>query len=207
MVDQEMIASFFYRSFFLIVPCALLFSSLAIAKQVQPEESEIVTVCYNYGCNSTTEITILSPELEAIFLTMQTASSAQEEREILAEVIGQLYRIAGHQSPIFRDRGGNFDDDKEAYGAMDCIDHSTTANEFLHLLERRGWLTFHRVASLVSRGAMLSIHWAAQIQDKTTGDYFVVDRWFFDHGYPAAVMPLSDWENKKDPIMPRGKQE
>lgn len=174
---------------------SLLLSGYVSLVQAQTEKVE---VCFDYSCAQMQPV-VFSPDImESIFLTMQLAESAQEERLILAYVIGQMYRVAGEQTPIFRDRGGNYDDDRTLPGAMDCIDHSTTANAFLGLLQKYRLLRFHDLKALVSRGAWLSIHWAAQIQDRETGALYTVDRWFLDHGHPALVMPIEDWQQSRE---------
>lgn len=162
--------------------------------------AEYVAVCYDYGCHHQKTIELSQEALAPVALLMSNTQSAVEERALLGEAVGFLYQLAGLQTPIFRDRGGNFDDDRTQSGAMDCIDHSTTASAFLQLLARNGWLRFHRVESPISRGMLLTIHWGARISDKQTAEEFIIDRWFFDHGHHAAVLPIEDWMDRKDPV-------
>ena len=180
----------------LFIFCTMLcLSGFCVSAMAQEEKAE---VCFDYSCAQKRMVTFSPAVMESVFLTMQLARNAEEERMLLGETIGLMYRVAGTQTPIFRDKGGNYDDDRLLPGAMDCIDHSTTANQFLILLEKRQLLRFHEVKPLVSRGAWLSIHWAAQIQDKQTGEMFAVDRWFLDHGQPALVMPINEWAQSRE---------
>jgi hypothetical protein len=154
--------------------------------------AESLTVCYNYGCQAQARIELGESDLREPHLLLSAASDAESERRALSVAIGLLYAAAGRQSPIWRDRGGNYDDDG-VDGRMDCIDHSTNTTAFLELLEHRGWLRFHAVLKPVWRGHFLTVHRGARIQETATGKEFIVDSWFFDNGEPAAVFALKDW--------------
>lgn len=161
---------------------------------------EPVTVCYNYGCLSEAEVLYSDAQLRQVNELLQGASSDAHERALLGVVVGLLLGWAGQQSPISADRGGNYDD-AGVYGRMDCIDHSTTTTRLLRMLERRGWLRFHRVLEPALRRSFLIFeHYSAQIEELEKyvpdGDVprrYVVDSWFFDNGQPAAVVPLDNW--------------
>jgi hypothetical protein len=125
---------------------------------------ETVTICFNYGCASEAEVRYAEDQLQWIRSILLHAGSAEREREVLALAVGQMYAWAGQQSPVWRDRGGNRNDG-EASGRMDCIDHSTTTTRFLRLIERRGWLRFHRVLPVARRVRFLfAQHFSAQIE-------------------------------------------
>lgn len=157
-----------------------------------------VTICYNYGC-AAEAVVELAPidliQLDALFDDIETAES---ERVSIGLAIGFLNTIAGAQTPVHNDRRGNSDDGVD--GRMDCIDHSTTATRYLQLMQQRGLLRFHEVQQPAHRAPyLINDHWAAHIEEKANGDDFVVDAWFFDHGHPAAVMPLKAWMKGEDP--------
>lgn len=156
---------------------------------------ELVTVCYNYGCFSSETVSFSEAQLAEIRVSLAGTKDAAEERKALAPVIGHLLGWAGQQSPISADRGGNVED-AEVYGRMDCIDHSTTTNRLLKMLEGRGWLRWHRVAEPVLRSRFLIFdHWSAAIEERASSTRYVVDSWFYDNGRPAVVMPLAEWMN------------
>lgn len=170
----------------------LLGSAAAVA-------GEPLRVCYNYGCLSEDLVQYSDAQLHQVSGLLGNASDALHERALLGVAIGWLLGWAGQQSPISADRGGNYADDG-VYGRMDCIDHSTTTTRLLRLLERRGWLRFHRVLEPAKRTRFLLFeHFSAQIEETTPSDdgreppRYVVDSWFFDNGQPAAVMPLENW--------------
>ena len=166
---------------------------------------ERVSVCFNYGCLVQAEVEFSDEQLDEIGRSLVVARTAEEEREIIGLAVGRLLGWAGQQSPIAVDRGGNYADDAD-YGRMDCIDHSTTTTRLLGLIERRGWLRFHRVLEPVLRSRFLFFqHWSALIEE-TSGAVaeaddarYVVDSWFFDNGQPAAVMPLAAWLDGESP--------
>jgi len=152
-----------------------------------------VSVCYNYGCNSEARVSFSTVQLEKIRDQFALAANPERERSILATAAGQLLAWAGQQSPIWRDRAGNYADDY-VQGRMDCIDHSTTTTRLLHLIEENGWLRFHRVLPPVRRTSfVIGQHFSANIEEKISGLRYAVDSWFVEHGQPAVVMPLEEW--------------
>lgn len=154
---------------------------------------ERVTVCYGYGCNYQQEAVFAEPQLSSLLLRLKAVRDDAEERGVLAEVVGQLYRWAGEQTPVHSDRGGNHAD--EGRGGMDCIDHSLTTTRLLRMLEVRGGLHFHRVVERVRRTrGLIFEHYAAAIAVRYGEPrYYVVDSWFVDNGQPAVVLPLAEW--------------
>ena len=158
-----------------------------------------VTICYNYGCYARAPVDYSAQQLAALQRELAAAGDAATEREAIAEVVGRMYAIAGEQTPVWRDRGGNYADGGEN-GKMDCIDHSTNTTAFLRLLQAHGWLRYHEVLEpLMRRRFFFGEHWAARIRERETQKVYIVDSWFFDNGHPAAVLPLEDWLAGKAP--------
>ncbi len=173
---------------------------------------EKVSVCYNYGCLVEEAVRYSDPQLATVKRMLQAARSPLLERKILASVVGQLYRWAGQQTPIYADRGGNMADDG-VRGGMDCIDHSTTTTRFLKMLERRKWLRHHRVLEPARRSRLIIFeHFSAvieelpprwlpslkisaglEIPEQGEPTRFVVDSWFVNNGQPAVILPLDEW--------------
>lgn len=169
--------------------CLLLACSLAAA-------GERVDICYNWSCVAQAAVTFDDRQLLEIERLLQLADSDEGERALLAQAMGRLYRWAGEQSDIRNDRGGNTLDD-DVYGRMDCIDHSVSTTRLLKMLERRGWLRWHRVLEPARRTRFLiSQHFAAVIETVRPEDgsaRFAVDTWFRDNGEPAVILPLESW--------------
>jgi len=155
--------------------------------------AEELTLCYNYGCYARAPVVYSEVQLDALRRQLAAAGDAAAERGAISVVIGRMYAIAGEQTPVWRDRGGNYADGGEN-GKMDCIDHSTNTSAFLSLLQARGWLRFHVVLEPFRRTRyFFADHWAARIRERETQKVFIVDSWFFDNGQPAAVLPFDEW--------------
>lgn len=163
--------------------------------------AEAVSVCYNYGCLNEEAAIFSDAQLEQVRQMLAVSASPEQERAIIALVMGRLYAWAGQQTPIWADRGGNYNDD-EVVGRMDCIDHSTTTTRLLKMLERRGWLRYHKVLDpvwryrfIISQHASAAIEELGPVRDPEhpEPESYVVDTWFRDNGRPAVILPLEDW--------------
>jgi hypothetical protein len=158
-----------------------------------------VSICYNYGCARSAEVQLRGAQLSRIHMLFSWAGDAEEERQAISQAIGLFQVSAGEQTPTFRDRGRN-SPDEGVDGRMDCIDHARNTSEYLHLIEERGWLRFHRVLEPVKRAPLIfNEHWSARIAEKESDEEFVVDSWFFDNGHPAAIFTLAEWLKGAEP--------
>ena len=132
-------------------PVALLMAMVLVSSNmasVQAQES--LTICFHYGCRQTALVRVAeSQRLQLAKLFVKIADAAAE-RQALALAVQKLYLNAGEQSPIWQDKGGNFNDGA-AKGRMDCVDHSTNTTTFLNYLARQGWLKYHRITPPVYR--------------------------------------------------------
>lgn len=165
---------------------------------------ESVTICYGYGCLVQEGVQIKEGEWRKFTKQLSSAVNAAQEREMLAGVVGDWYALAGRQTPVHNDRGGNYADEGVS-GAMDCIDHSTSSTRFLRVLERRGALRWHRVLEPQLRSRFyLFEHYSAAIEEinldgAQEASQFVVDSWFVDNGKPAVILPLEEWNKGAGP--------
>ena len=161
--------------------------------------ADAVTICYNYGCHARAKVNFSEAQLVTLRNSLAAASDAVAERKAISRVIGRMYAIAGEQTPVWRDKGGNFADSGED-GQMDCIDHSSNTSTFLSLLDAHGWLKVHAVLEPVRRRrCLVAVHWAARVRDKATQQVYAVDSWYYDNGRPAIVIPVEDWNSGKIP--------
>lgn len=182
-------------------------SGLLLLCALTAAADEKVSICYNYGCIAQAEIVYSDRQLNELGSLLASTHDAAQERAALGEAVGIMLGWAGEQSPIKADRGGNHADDG-VNGRMDCIDHSLTTSRLLLLIERRGWLHYHRVLeSVLRRRFLIFEHYSAQIEEvmpAKAGDRperYVVDSWFFDNGQPAVVMPLARWLAGESPYV------
>ena len=186
-----------------LLPVLMLFAALPAAADV------VVPLCHGYGCIVQDEVRYSERQLRQIGSVLAAAVDAENERKLLAGVIGQLYAWGGEQSDIRNDRGGNFAD-AGVPGRMDCIDHSTSTTRLLELLVSRRALRWHRVQAPEVRHFLwvFPAHWSAVIEE-TGGESvdaaealsrrFVVDSWFENNGEPAVILPLADWKKGAGP--------
>lgn len=174
----------------------LLAALLGAASAARADE---VTICYNYGCHAQAQVAFDEPQLEALRALLAAADDPAAERAAISLAIGRMYAIAGEQTPVWRDKGGNYADGGEN-GRMDCIDHSTNTDNFLRLLQARGWLRFHEVLAPLRRVRFLAFeHWGARIRERGTRQAYIVDSWYFDNGHAAAVFAVEEWLAGKRP--------
>jgi len=182
---------------------ALRLCALPAVLAVTAAPAEELAVCFNYGCSERVTVWLSPVELGQVQEQFVGADTAAAEREAMARAVAWLYFHAAMQTPIWRDRGENFDDDDQ-HGRMDCIDHSTNTTTFLRMLERRGWLAFHGVGEPVIRGWMIDDHWTARvIEHGSRGSEWAIDTWFREPGFPAAVFPLEAWRSGAKPPLER----
>jgi hypothetical protein len=185
---------------------ALAVCAVVAALGSAPAAAEDVSICHDYGCQARTTVHYSAADLDQVARVFDEARSPATERDAMARAVAWLYFYAAQQSPIWRDRGENFDDDETQPGRMDCIDHSTNTTAFLRLLERRGWLRFHAVGEPVMRGVGIDDHWAARVVERGAQGEWVVDTWFYEPGVLAAVFPLAAWRagaRPPGPVPPR----
>jgi len=158
-----------------------------------------VTICYNYDCGVRAQVVFDVNQLDDIGNLFNGVENPASERGSIRLALGAMAAIAGEQTPTHNDKGGNFADDG-VDGRMDCIDHSHNDTAYLRLIERHGWLKYHKVLDPVERAPhVFDVHWAARIEETDDEAQFVLDSWFFDNGQPAAVFSLDEWKRGAEP--------
>jgi len=179
------------------LPLVLLFIAAAA------RANEPVAVCFNYGCAAEETVVFSKPRLAWVREMLRAANSSERERALLALIVGQLYGWAAEQTPVGNDKAGNYADGGMP-GQMDCIDHSTTTTRLLRMMEKYGWLRFHRVIEPVRRSLVVTQHFSAALEDLGDGISVIrtddekrtwaVDSWYADNGKPPWIAPLDKWE-------------
>lgn len=169
-----------------LIVALFLFLGAAV---VQADEE--LVICYNYGCAARAVVRFSEEELFQVQSILEAARDAASERAALEQAVGRMYRLAGWQTPTWRDKGGDYED-QAVDGRMDCIDHSTNTETWLRFFGRRGWTKFHVVLSGLKRG-VFAVHWAARIAESENLKEYIVDSWFYDNGEPAVVFGLDEW--------------
>ncbi len=185
----------------LLLRFALALCLLPVSVPPSIAEGVAVRVCFDYACAHEAQARFDAATLQSVARVVSSARDAQEERSRIAHAVAELYVAAGRQTPIWRDRGGNRNDDTDVAGAMDCIDHATNTTEFLRVMAHADMLRYHRVGAPARRVRFfVAEHWSASVIESATGDAYAVDSWFFDLGTPAVVMPLQAWRDGAAPV-------
>jgi len=182
--------------------CLLVLLQLFVPLPVVAVDSLLpdITICYNYSCNRSARVRPAAEEWQIVINQFNPpARSAVEEREMIRRAIAILEHIAGTQTLTSRDRGRNpIVDDWP--GQMDCIDESMNTTRYLDLLQERDLLRWHRAVERAYRAPYIfDQHWAGQIIELETLEYYAVDSWHLDNGNPPYIQAISEWR-RKDPF-------
>jgi len=178
----------------------LLLLSIAGLWSVGSGASVSFSVCYDFGCRSSTEVTLSAAQWKTVS-ELFDAKDAGEERSLLRLAIGHMEYLAGMYTPTHRDIARNlltFGDGSNAAlfpGQLDCIDESINTSRYLALFERYGLMRFHRFTERVYRRSVLTQHWAAAVEETATGDEYVVDSWFSDNGDAPILVSRPRWQD------------
>lgn len=161
-----------------------------------------VRVCWNWGCKSEGELLLDAgdgAELDRIFRHPSCRGGGPGlELQQIRLAIRYLERRAGEQLPVANDRGGN-EADAGVEGRTDCIDNTSNTLNYLHFLDRLGYLHHWRPpASGYYESTCLLCptprHTAAVlVLADRPAVRFVVDTWLRDNGSLPLVAPEGPW--------------
>ncbi|MBI3570493.1 MAG: hypothetical protein HY082_05255 [Gammaproteobacteria bacterium] len=160
-----------------------------------------IPVCSGYGCRIIDIVSLSDVEWRAVrALFNPRAPSAADERQKIARAIALIERFVGPKTDTAHDKGGTFPGLFED-GQMDCIDESTNTTFYLRLLVADGLIRWHNVGPDATRGYFLFgwPHTTATVREKSSGDEYVVDSWFFDNGAEPVIIPLKQWRDGWNP--------
>ena len=170
----------------------------AIDREAEPEA---IAVCHGYGCLKSEFLSIDRDAWREIAGLFQPgAPGADEERNRVARAVAIFERSMGRQV------GTDGDKPRTPFSLgdptqLDCVDESINTSSFLHLLERKKLLRWHRVGEPAQRYAVwfFGIHFTAVLVDRQTGVAWAVDSWFHENGMPAEVVELDRWKSGWEP--------
>jgi len=160
-----------------------------------------VHVCHAYGCRMRTKFTFTEPDITALGALMKkvrAADSAHEERRAVAYAIGWMETRVGNVIGTKDDREGM---DFAASGdptQQDCVDEATNTTSYLTVLQNKGLIRHHTVASPFARENYLRgvagwTHWTAVLVEKSGGQRWAVDSWIYANGENAAIVKAEEW--------------
>lgn len=151
--------------------------------------------CHGYGCRTVVVTGLPKGDWQFIDRAFKSAKNPPQERVSIARAIARFEKTVGRIAGTAGDKAGTYAniDDRQ----QDCVDESVNTTIYLALLEQRGLLKFHSVATPTARtlftGAGLGPHQTAVIVESASGDRYAVDSWFHDNGTPPEIVPLRAW--------------
>ena len=129
----------------------------SIAKdKIKNPSPERFSVCFQHTCAMVEHVSLSEAEWLKVgdFFTPEATSAAEERRQI-AEAIAWLEIAVGSKIDALDDRGGNLEGFSASGNQLDCVDESTNSTTYLTMMEKAGFLKFHRVDGLATRGGLL----------------------------------------------------
>jgi len=186
---------------FLTVAAGLLaLSGLSAVTVARAEQPDSISYCHGYGCKLRTTIHFSGADMQRLkSIVAAGGSSAKAERMALGKADQWYERISGAQSGTSHDEAkGAFSD---AYNAaqLDCIDESTNTTTLLKLIEKRGWLKYHKVGRPSARGLLFDLrypHNTAVVIETDSREAWVIDSWIPANAEFPDIMPLAVWKTK-----------
>ena len=162
------------------------------------------SVCFQHTCAEVAHVSLNQKQwqhIRDIFNTPESSASAKEERQRIADAISYLEIEVGKQIDSLDDRGGNLEGFVAEGNQLDCVDESTNSTTYLTMMQDDGLLKFHDVSKKATRGFMIFgwPHTTAVIREKSSGQKWVVDSWFFDNGEKPTIAKIDKWRTGWSP--------
>lgn len=85
---------------------------------------------------------------------------------------------------------------------MDCNDEAINTTTYIRLMQYYGLIKLHEAEDMRTRSFFFNgwPHTTAVIHNKTTGERYAVDSWFYDNGIPATIVPFDLWKSGYIPL-------
>ncbi|MGP1254275.1 MAG: hypothetical protein ACTS10_07685 [Kiloniellales bacterium] len=168
-----------------------------VLDRVAPETPapDSLVYCTGHGCAERHDLALTSREWQTIAAHFDPLpEDSAEERRRLAAAAATFETIAGQHTNSSKDRAGTFAGFGSS-GQLDCIDEAVNMTQLARLLTAEGLLRHHAPAMPVQRGNLLDgwPHYAASLQERSSGRSYVLDGWYRDNGEQALVLPLEVW--------------
>ena len=157
---------------------------------------EKFSVCHGYGCKYQTPASLAKSQWSKVTSQFHPpATNPEMERRQIAAAIAKMEQLTGEAVGTQTDTGEGGFIRADAW-QLDCIDETINTSLYLKFLERDGVLRWHKTAASAHRGYFVNLKWphnTATVVDKTTGQRYAVDSWFFDNGKEPAIVPVEQW--------------
>lgn len=156
-------------------------------------------ICAGGGCAELKQVNMTHDDWQAIvgiFMQAGEVHDAAQERVLIAQAIGAIESIVGRLTDTATDLAGTFGN-ADFPGQMDCNDEAINSTTYMRLMRNFGLIKFHEVEDMRTRNFFFNgwPHSTAVIRETASGNRFAVDSWFYDNGFPATIVPFSDWKS------------
>lgn len=155
-------------------------------------------VCHGSGCKQRTPVSLTPEQWDQVRAVFADARDPAEERAAIARSVALMERLVAKPAGTGRDVGRNLVAGDQG-GQLDCVDEAVNSTTYLRMMATGDLIRFHDVAFPAHRGGILRAHNTAVIRDRTSGERYAVDSWFYDNGVPPAVVALQTWRNGWQP--------
>ncbi len=154
--------------------------------------------CSGYGCVDRMKVTLGPGDWASIAAIFEPVpETPADERARLGQAVARFERIAGAQTGTDRDLGGTYSN-MFATGQLDCADETVNVGTYLRILDDEGLIRHHRIGGRVHRGNFFDRlpHMSPYVVDLQTGESWVIDSWYRDHGDPPEIVTVETWRNE-----------
>ena len=162
----------------------------------KPEPSSFM-FCSKYGCKKKTMLSLSADSWQSVReIFSEKASDPAMERLQISEAVGLLESIIGPVTNTEHDEPGSFPGIGKG-DQLDCVDESLNTSTYLVMMEEDGLITEHNLFGPAHRGYLIDGNWphfAPVIEEKNTGERFVVDSWFYKNGEKPVIISLQEWK-------------
>lgn len=156
-------------------------------------------VCAGGGCAELKQVNMTHHDWQTVvhvFTQAGAVHDAAQERILIAQAIGAMESIVGRLTDTATDLAGTFGN-ADFPGQMDCNDEAINSTTYMRLMRNYGLIKFHEIEDMRTRNFFFNgwPHSTAVIRETASGARFAVDSWFYDNGFPATIVPFSDWKS------------
>lgn len=198
----------------LVLACCLLSGCLKPVSQIPPtvwlerfqlDENQHpgqLHYCQTVGCLQRSRLQLTPAQWQQITRLFQPpAVTSNQERQQIAQAIGQMEQLIGPLTNTANDEGRNVLFPDKPGHQLDCVAEASNSTQTLLLLHHQQLLRWHRPVHPAHRGPLqLSApHFSAVIQDQSSQQLWAVDSWFLANGEPAVIVPLTRWRKGYSP--------
>jgi hypothetical protein len=154
--------------------------------------------CHGFACSVASHVSLSPKQWQRVGAVFKpVAKDAKTERRQVSQAVSLMHHMVGAQTGTAVEQWThknmdilpNLGDPTQ----LDCIDEAVNTWTYMTMMEKSGYLKYHRVAKLSNGGGMTDPRNTAVLEDKKSGDLYAVDPAVVGFGEPPPVIPLAMW--------------